>query len=63
MVDWLPQFVNGLGILVMLSLCVAYIEPMAAIASKRTFHNLIVGFLFGVVIVVVMLKPIVACPH
>lgn len=58
MLDWLPQFVNGLGILAILSMCVAYIEPMAAVASKRILHDIIIGFLFGVVIVVVMLKPI-----
>ena len=58
MLDWLPQLVNGLGLLVMLSLCVAYIESLTTPGSRRLLHDLIMGLLFGVVIVVVMLKPI-----
>lgn len=58
MFDWLPQFISGLGLLVMLSVCVAYIESLAAVGARRFLHNVIIGSLFGIVIVVVMLKPI-----
>ena len=58
MLAWLPQFVSGLGLLVMLSLCVAYIESLAAVGAKRLLHDLIIGTLFGIIVVVVMLQPI-----
>ncbi|WP_051243626.1 ATP-binding protein [Thalassobaculum salexigens] len=58
MFAWLPQFISGLGLLVMLSVCVAYIESLAAAGVRRVLHNVIIGSLFGIVIVLVMLKPI-----
>ncbi len=58
MFAWLPQFISGLGLLVMLSVCVAYLESLAAAGARRFLHNVLIGTLFGVVIVVVMLKPI-----
>lgn len=58
MAIWIPQFVSGLGLLAMLSLCVAYIESKAALGAKRLLHDVMIGALFGVVIVIVMLNPI-----
>lgn len=58
MFAWLPQFISGLSLLVMLSVCVAYLESLAAVGVRRVLHNLIIGSLFGIVIVLVMLNPI-----
>ncbi|WPZ32370.1 ATP-binding protein [Thalassobaculum sp. OXR-137] len=58
MLAWLPQFAGGLGLLVMLSVCVAYIDSRATVGSKRHIHDMIIGTLFGMIIIVVMLKPI-----
>ncbi|MCR9072721.1 MAG: ATP-binding protein [Alphaproteobacteria bacterium] len=54
----IPQFVGGLGLLVILSLCVAFIESKAAVGAMRQLHGVIIGTLFGIVIVTVMLQPI-----
>lgn len=55
---WIPQFVSGLGLLAMLSICVASIESKAALGAMRHLHDVIIGALFGIVIVAVMLEPI-----
>ncbi|MEQ8587221.1 MAG: ATP-binding protein [Thalassobaculaceae bacterium] len=58
MSTWIPQFVNGLGLLLLLSLCVAYVQSQEAVGAKRSLHGAIIGALFGIVIVAVMLEPI-----
>lgn len=55
---WIPQFVSGLGLLFLLSLCIAYVQSQDAVGAKRSLHGAIIGALFGIVIVAVMLEPI-----
>lgn len=56
--EFLPDFVKNLGLLVLLSLGVGYLESRRDSVGSQVFRNAALGTLFGLVIVVVMLDPI-----
>jgi len=59
MFEWLPEFVQNIGILVMLAVGFTYVQPFSENLRQRAARDLFTGVLFGVVIVVVMLEPII----
>lgn len=56
--EFLPDFVKNLGLLVLLSLGVGYLESRRDGVGSQIFRNAALGTLFGLAIVVVMLDPI-----
>lgn len=58
MLEWLPDYVKSIGLLVSLSLGVAYLESWMETLRRRIIRDALIGLLFGAVIFVVMFDPI-----
>lgn len=58
MLEWVPDFVKSIGLLVSLSLGVAYLESWMETLRRRIIRDALIGLLFGAVIFVVMFDPI-----
>lgn len=59
MIEWFPDIIKNLGVLVMLAIGFTYIQPFSDSIPQRVLRDVYTGLLFGVVIVVVMLDPII----
>ncbi len=59
MFEWFPDLIKNLGVLVMLAVGFTFFQPYSDNIRQRLARDAVTGLLFGAVIIVVMLDPIV----